>query len=116
MPCIITFFATIQPCKPRVQAPFSDVQSVKAEIAAEPALYVSQLDQQCVMQRGVAQHVARYGGNVGSETWPFWLDVQVSLFLLLTVLCTIKASEMGLSEAARLDCISFFAVHMHVID
>ncbi|KAL0027903.1 hypothetical protein WJX79_001663 [Trebouxia sp. C0005] len=29
-----------------------------------------------VSKRGVAQHVARYGGNVGTETWPFWLDVQ----------------------------------------
>ena len=31
----------------------------------------------CEMQRGLAQHMARYGGNVGSETWPFWIDLQV---------------------------------------
>ena len=28
------------------------------------------------LQRGAAQHVARYGGNVGSESWPFWIDLQ----------------------------------------
>ncbi len=52
------------------------------------------------MQKGAPQHVARYGGNVGSETWPLWLDVQVSFFFLLMVLCTIKTLEIGLSEAA----------------
>ena len=29
-----------------------------------------------LMQRGPAQHVARYGGNVGSEIWSFWVDLQ----------------------------------------
>ena len=56
------------------------------------------------MQRGVAQHVARYGGNVGTETWPFWLDVQVSFFLLLMVQCNLSCLEAGLSEPARADC------------
>jgi hypothetical protein len=67
------------------------------------------------MQRGVPQHVARYGGNVGCETWPFWLDVQVLLFHRM-VLCTIKEIEIGLSETATLDGICLFAVHMHVTD
>jgi len=68
-----------------------------------------------VTQRGVAQHVARYGGNVGSETWPFWLDVQVSFFLLLMVLCNLRQLETGLSEAARANCTFLLAVHMHVV-
>ncbi len=38
MPCL-TLYSLIS-CEPRVQAPVSDVQSVKAVIAAEPALYV----------------------------------------------------------------------------
>ncbi len=54
------------------------------------------------MQRGVAQHVARYGGNVGTETWPFWLDVQVSSFLLLMVLCSTNKSETELFEGCEI--------------
>ncbi len=54
------------------------------------------------MQQGAPQHVARYGGNVGSEIWPFWLDVQVFFFLLLTVLCTIKAFETGIFEGCKI--------------
>ncbi len=68
------------------------------------------------MQQGAPQHVARYGGNVGSETWPFWLDVQVLLFFHCMVRCTIKAFEIRSSEAARLDGICLFAVRMHVTD
>ena len=33
-----------------------------------------------LMQRGPAQHVARYGGNIGSETWSFWVDLQACTF------------------------------------
>lgn len=47
------------------------------------------------MQRGPAQHVARYGGNVGSETWSFWVDLQARTLspsheppVLLTTVCT----------------------------
>ena len=31
----------------------------------------------CVLKKQPGQYIVRYGGNVGSETWPFWLDVQV---------------------------------------
>lgn len=67
------------------------------------------------MQRGVAQHVARYGGNVGTETWPFWLDVQVFLCLILMVLRNLRQLQTGVSEAARADCTFLLAVHMHVV-
>ena len=58
------------------------------------------------MQKGPAQHIARYGGNKGSENWPFWLDVQA--ILLLTYLhslgCACSSDLLSILPCPALPC------------